>query len=166
MLDDVFLGELVVVYGRDELLELCEGLPAKVAAVHEEQNPVCAGILDQAVSEVDGGERFAGAGGLLDEGAPQASGEGLLQVSYGIDLRGPEVGGMERWELAEALGQLLLLLHPGEECLGAMEGEDVTSARVGIKAVGEAGFGARAFVAEREWGFPCGQSRQIGRAHV
>ena len=66
----------------------------------------------------------------------------------------------ERWELAETLGQLLLLLHPGEERLGAMEGEDVTAARVGIKAAGEAGFGAGAFVAEREWGFPRRQSRR------
>ena len=87
------------------------------------------------------------------------SGEGLLQVDDGFDLREPEVGGGKRWELAEALGQLLLLLQPGEECLGAMEGEDVTTARVGIKAVGEASFAAGAFVAEGEWGFPRGQSR-------
>ena len=87
------------------------------------------------------------------------SGEGLLQVDDGFDLRGPEVGGGKRWELAEALGQLLLLLHPGEERLGAMEGEDVTAARVGIKTVGEAGFGAGGFVAERERGLPRGQSR-------
>src|ERR1035437_3125128 len=64
----------------------------------------------------------------------------------------------ERWELAEALGQLFLLLHPSEERLGAMEGEDVTAAGVGIKAAGEPGFGAGAFITEREWGFPCEQS--------
>src|ERR1019366_7539597 len=33
------------------------------------------------------------------------------------------------------------------------------AARVGIKAVGEASFAAGAFVAEREWGLPRGQSR-------
>ena len=77
MLDDVFLGELVVVHGRDELLELLEGLPAEVAAVHEEQDAARAGVLDEAVSEVDGGEGLARAGGHLDEGAPQAGGEGL-----------------------------------------------------------------------------------------
>ena len=90
-----------------------------------------------------------------------------LQVGDGFDLRGPEVGGVERWELAEALGQLLFLLHPGEERLGAMEGEDVTAARLGIKAVGEAGFGAGGFVAERERRFPRGQSgRNAGNVLV
>src|ERR1017187_7101500 len=159
MLDDVLLSELVVVHGRDELLEFLERLPPEIAAIHEEQDAVRAGVFHEAISEVDGGKRFARAGGLLDQGAPQASGEGRLQVGDGFDLRGPEVGSVERWELAEALGQLLLLLHPGEERLGAMKGEDVTAARVGIKAAGEAGFGAGAFVAEGEWGFPRGQSR-------
>jgi hypothetical protein len=35
MLDDVFLGELVIVGGRDELLEFLERLPTEIAAVHE-----------------------------------------------------------------------------------------------------------------------------------
>ena len=59
-------------------------------------------VLDQAVSEVDGGESFAGAGGRLDESAKQTSGEGRLQVDDGFDLRGPKAGGVERWKLAEA----------------------------------------------------------------
>ena len=63
----------------------------------------------------------------------------------------------QRWKLAEALGQLLFLLHPGEERLGAMEGKNETAARLGIKAVGEAGLGSGGFVAERERRFPRGQ---------
>jgi len=38
MLDDIFLGELVVVYRRDELLEFLERLPAEISAIHEEKD--------------------------------------------------------------------------------------------------------------------------------
>ncbi len=69
MLDDVLLGELAVVVGRDVLLELLERLVAEVAAVDQEQHAPRAGELDEAVDEVDGGEGLAAAGGHLDEGA-------------------------------------------------------------------------------------------------
>ena len=38
MLDDVFLGELVVVHRRDELLEFLERLLAEIAAIDEKQD--------------------------------------------------------------------------------------------------------------------------------
>ena len=98
--------------------------------------------------------------GCLDEGARQASGEGLLQVDDRFDLRRPEAGGVERWQLAEPLGELLFLLHPGEQGLRTMERKDTPAARLGVEAVGERGLAAGAFVAERERLAP---SRQAGR---
>ena len=49
VLDVVKLGELAAVVGRDELLELLQGLAAEVAAVDEEEDAARAGELDQAV---------------------------------------------------------------------------------------------------------------------
>ena len=68
-LDDVLLGELVVVVGRDVLLEFLQRLLAEVAAVDQEQHAPRAGELDEPVDEVDGGEGLAAAGGHLDQGA-------------------------------------------------------------------------------------------------
>ena len=67
--------------GRDELLELLERLPAEVAAIHEEEDALGAGVFDEAVDEIDGGVGLARAGGHLDERARATGGEGLLQVS-------------------------------------------------------------------------------------
>jgi hypothetical protein len=55
MLDDVFLGELVIVYRRDELLEFLKRLFAEIAAVHEKQDAFRAAIFDEAIDEIDGG---------------------------------------------------------------------------------------------------------------
>ena len=52
MLDVVKLGELAAVVGRDELLELFQGLVAEIGAVDEEEDAARPGVLDQAVNEV------------------------------------------------------------------------------------------------------------------
>ena len=75
VLDDVFLAELVVVVGRDVLVELLLRLAAEVAAVHQEQHAPRAGELDQPVDEADGGEGLAAAGGHLDQRARLVGGE-------------------------------------------------------------------------------------------
>ena len=68
VLDVVLLGELAVVVGRDELLELLERLAAEVGAVDQEEDALRAGELDQAVAKTTR-EGLAGAGGHLDERA-------------------------------------------------------------------------------------------------
>jgi len=68
VLDDVLLAELVVVVGRDVLVELLLGLPAQIAAIDQEQHPARAGELDQAVAEHDRQQGLAGTGGHLHQG--------------------------------------------------------------------------------------------------
>jgi hypothetical protein len=92
VLDDVFLAELVVVVGRDVLVELFLGLAAQVAPVHQKQHAPGAGELDQPVDEADGGEGLAAAGGHLDQGARLVGLQAVLQVADGDDLRGPQAG--------------------------------------------------------------------------
>src|SRR5437660_1846321 len=92
VLDVVKLGELAAVVGRDELLEFFQGLVAEVAAVDEKEDAPCAGELDEAVNEVDGGVGLATAGGHLDEGAAFVGGERFFEIADGFDLRGPEIG--------------------------------------------------------------------------
>ena len=119
-----------------------------------------AGVFHEAVDEIDGGVGLARAGGHLDERARTTGGEGFFQAGDGLDLRGPERAGGQRWKFAEALGELLFLLHPGEQGFGTMKREHAAAARVGIEAVGEEGFRARALVAERERRFPRRQAER------
>jgi hypothetical protein len=91
VLDDELLAELVVVDGRDVLVELLLGLPAEVAAVHQEQDTPRAGELDQPVDEADGGEGLAGACRHLDQRARLVLREAGFQVADCGDLRGPEL---------------------------------------------------------------------------
>src|SRR6266568_4299944 len=91
VLDVVKLGELAAVVGRDELLEVFQGLVAEVAAVDEEEDAARASELDEAVNEVDGGVGLAAASSHLDEGAAFVGDEGFLEVANGFDLRGPEI---------------------------------------------------------------------------
>ncbi|MEA3208754.1 MAG: hypothetical protein QOE70_1811 [Chthoniobacter sp.] len=120
MLDDVFLGELVVVGRGDELLEFLEGLPTQIAAVHEEEDALCPGVFHEAIDEIDGGVGLARAGGHLDERTGATGGEGFLEVRDGLDLRGPESAGGKRWKLPEPLGDWLFL-RPGEQRFRAMK---------------------------------------------
>ncbi len=99
-LDDVFLGELEVVVGRDVLLEFLERLVAEVAAVDQEQHAPRAGELDQAVDEGNRGEGLARAGGHLDQGARAVFPQGVFEVVDGRDLRGPEAFLDQLWHVA------------------------------------------------------------------
>ena len=51
VLDVVDLGELAAGVGGYELVELSRGLLAQVGAVHEEDDPLCSGVLDEAIGE-------------------------------------------------------------------------------------------------------------------
>ena len=113
MLDDVFSGELVIVHGRDELLEFLEGLPAEISAIHEEKDAAGTGVFDETINEVDCGVGLARTGRHLDERAPESGRERFLQAGDGLNLREPKRAGRQRWQLAEALSKLLLLLDPG-----------------------------------------------------
>ncbi len=106
-LDDVLLGELEVVVGRDVLLELLQGLAAEVAAIDQEEDPPGAGELDQPVDEVDGGEGLAAAGGHLDQGAGTVAAQRVFEVVDRLDLRRPQA---LRYQLRH-------LLQAGEEGL-------------------------------------------------
>ena len=58
-LDDVFLGELVVVDWRNELLEFLQRLVAQIAPVHEKQDAFRPGVFDQPIVEIHRGVRFS-----------------------------------------------------------------------------------------------------------
>ncbi len=88
-LDIVELGELATVVGREVALELTEGLPAQVVAIHQEEDASGTRKFDQMVNKTDGGEGLAAVSGHLDEGARAVLGEGLLQIGDGFDLGVP-----------------------------------------------------------------------------
>ena len=90
VLDDVFLGELVIIDRRNELLEFLERLPAEIAAIHQKQDAARAGVFHEAIDEIDGGKGLARAGGHLNERAQQARGQGFFQTGDGFDLREPQ----------------------------------------------------------------------------
>lgn len=163
-LDDVFLGELEIVVGRDILLEFLQGLVAEVAAVDQEQDPPGAGELDQPVEEIDRRVSLAGPCGHLDERARAVVPERLFQVVDGLDLGGPQALLVERRHvlqagekgiaLVEVLGHrplalpILPALQPLGQQLGPVEGEDRTRARLRVEAVGEARLHAGRLVGE------------------
>jgi hypothetical protein len=135
-LDDVLLGERVVVVRRDVSLELLEGLVAEVAAVHQEQHPPRAGELDEAVDEADGGEGLAAAGGHLHQGAGAIVPEGLLQVGDGPDLGGPQTRLDEGRHEAQA-GEKGVGRGKGGWEVGGLGGLRVAAGRVsGVGGVG------------------------------
>ena len=158
MLDVVQLGELAAVVGRDVLLELLEGLPAEVAAVHQEQDAAGVGELDQAVDRRDGRERLAAAGGHLDQGAGAVVGERVLQVAdrprswAGQRPLRRQIGRHRSRRRACGAGGLSgnSAAQPGGQRLGPVEVEDAAAARLGVEPVGEAGLHAGALVQERQ----------------
>ena len=107
VLDVVLVGELVLGVGTVELLELFEGLPAQVGAIHEKEDALGPGVLDQPVTEVAGNKGLPGAGGHLDQGAGPVLRQRLLQIADGLDLRGPEGPRIELWYLAKVGPELL-----------------------------------------------------------
>jgi hypothetical protein len=101
-LDDVLLGELEVVVGRDVLLEFLERLVAQVAAVHQEEHSPCSGEFDEPVDKADGGVRLARTGGHLDQGAGPVLDQRPLQVLDCLDLGLPQTLCNEGWHVLDA----------------------------------------------------------------
>ena len=127
MLDVVDLGELAARVGRDELVEFALGLSAQIGAVHEEEDALGPGVLDQPVGERTGGVGLARAGGHLDEGPGTRFGERLLQMGDAFNLAGPEVLCGQRMgsgKVCEPGTQGFGLGNPFGQRLGAVKGED------------------------------------------
>ncbi len=91
-----------VVVRREILLEFLQGLPAEIAPVNEEQDPLCPAELDQPVQEVDGSKGLAAAGRHLDEGAGTVLCKRLFEVLDRYYLRGPEAVFDQGRHLADA----------------------------------------------------------------
>ena len=187
-LDDVLLGELEVVVGRDVLLEFLERLVAEVAAVDQEQHAPRAGELDQAVDEGDGGEGLAGAGGHLDQGARAVFRQGFFEVVDRRDLGGPEAfflerrhvlaGARGRWRprCRRDIGSLRLRAFPvcadwrlvvrhrasRPAVSGLWKANTGRERGRGVEAVGEAGFDAGGLVGKRQRVAPARQARRAG----
>ena len=96
-LNGVKRRELPRVVGRREIGELVLGLLAEIAAVHQEEDALCIGELEQAIGDVDGRKGFAGAGGHLDQGARGGIGKGILEIVDGSRLDFPEPRFIEGW---------------------------------------------------------------------
>ena len=86
MLDIVKFGELSACIGRHELLELGERLATKVGAIHQKENALCSGMLDQPVGERTCCVGLARASRHLDQSARVIGGERLLQICDSLDL--------------------------------------------------------------------------------
>jgi hypothetical protein len=150
VLDDELFCEFVVGVRAGVLLEFVERLPAQIVAIDEEQNTFRFGELNEAVAERAGRERFAAAGGHLNETAGTVVGERAFEIRDGFCLHVPEASGFERRQRAE-IGAELQLAKLGEphELLRTVECEDFPAARLWIKAAGELGDFACRLV--REW---------------
>ena len=85
--------------GSVEALELAEGLATQVVAVHQKQYPPGAGILDEPVHQVAGGEGLAAAGGHLDQRPRLRQRQRSLQVEDGALLHRPQRPGIQRRHL-------------------------------------------------------------------
>jgi hypothetical protein len=96
VLDVVNGGELPAVIGQHVLIKLGLRLPAEIRPVHEEEDALGLGELDEAVGKGAGGEGLAGASSHLDERARVVRGEGLLQAGIGLDLAISHTEGVQR----------------------------------------------------------------------
>ncbi len=103
----VQLAQFAAVVRGNELLELAQGLPPQVAAVHQKEDTPGVGQLNQPVDDIDRGEGFTAAGGHLDQGAGLVRDQRLLQVGDGLDLGRPQGLGEERvaGQMAQAAPQ-------------------------------------------------------------
>ena len=86
-----------------ESLELAQGLPSQVAAVHEEQHAPRSGVLDQTVCLVAGHEGLAASGGHLHQRPRPSCGQGLLQFPDGLFLYLPQARCIQRRHGLESL---------------------------------------------------------------
>ena len=153
-----------------EPLELAQGLPSQVAAVHEEQHSPCPGVLDQAVCLVAGHEGLAASGGHLHQRPRPPRGQGLLQVPDGPLLHRPQARRVQRRHGLQSLAQVVSRqvvtrcftyplwsstqrfggADPRGECSRGMEGEDQTASRLRVQPVGELRLRAGTLVQEWE----------------
>ena len=147
-LGGVELGELAVVVVGREGEELLLGLLAEIAGIDQEEHAADAGVLEQAIDGRDGGEGFSRAGGHLDERARAGVLERDFKICDGLDLALAEMGRVERWEIVEAGTEGATGGEKFAEGLGAMEGEDLAGAGLGIALIGEAGDDAGGLVEE------------------
>ena len=150
MLDVVFFGEFVAVGGADELLEFVEGLLAEVVSIDQEEDAFGAGVFDEPVAEVDGGEGFTAAGGHLDQGAGAIFSEGFFEVENAFNLDAPEVGFVQGGQLLKAGAELGVEPGQADEFIGAVEGENRAAAGVFLERVCKVSDFAGGFVGERQ----------------
>jgi hypothetical protein len=155
VLDVVQLGEFAMLFRGRELLKLVLGLPPQIVAVHEEENALCARMLDEPITEITGGKGFPAAAGHLNQGARTAVRERILQVTNRFDLRGPEFFFDERWHVLEARTQrrtrLLGLIHqPVGHRFGAVERKHEPAARIRLHEVRKPRLNAGALIAKRQ----------------
>jgi hypothetical protein len=123
VLDVVEAREVASVIGRREGLELAQGLVAEIVAVDQEQDAASAGVLDQPIAEVAGGEGLAAAGRHLDQGARVVRGERALEVFDRLDLAAPQALRDEGRHLLQAATPRGTLCEPLGERFGLVEGE-------------------------------------------
>ena len=88
------LGKLAVVVVGQKSHKFLLGLFTKVFRVHEKQDPLRLGMLDQPVDAGDGGKGFAGTGGHLYQGARLVLLEGCFQIVNGGNLAGAQAFGV------------------------------------------------------------------------
>ena len=118
---------------------------AEVVAVHQEQDALGAGVLDEPVAEVDGGEGLAGAGGHLDQGARARFGERFFETADRLDLAVAHCRSSdERRASAPAGARRVSGSRATPQRLRAVEGEDLARARMRVALVAEEGLGAGA----------------------
>ena len=120
-LDGVERRELARIVGRLEVGELVLGLLAEIAAIHEEEDALGFGELEQAIGDIDGGEGLARAGRHLDQGARIGPGERLFEVADRLRLDLPQPRLVERRQLLEPGAELRWLCHPFRQRLGPRE---------------------------------------------
>jgi hypothetical protein len=138
------------VYGLAYCWNSVSACRPQVVAVHQKENAFRPCELDEAVREGDGGERLAGAGGHLDEGAGPIVSEGQFQVADGLDLDTPEPRLVQRRQLPEPVADLFIQSDQSEKFFGTVEGEDIAAAGVLFQTVRELRDGAGGFIGERQ----------------
>ena len=104
----------------------------------------------------DCGEGLATPGRHLDEGTGPGVDERALQVRDGFVLDGPEFALRQFRHLPKHPAQLRRsqVLEP-QQFLGAVEGEDLPAARMGVETIRELGDLSGGFVGERQRTVPC-----------
>ena len=151
VLDGVFLGELAAVVRADVLLELVERLLAQVVAVHQEEDALGPGELDEAVAEDDGGEascRCRSPSGSSERGRLSASEVSRFWM-LSICTRQSR-SGVQRRHLPQQRPHLLVERGEADQLFGPVEGEDFPAAGVRLQGVRELRDGAGGFVGERQ----------------